>query len=154
MPFQLNKLYSVDDRITVIDESKGCGKKRSWHILVGNNRIRLYGLRKPTKAAELPVFLPKVESGAYRIGGYNLLNIYPKNGNVTDLEPWTWGGGGHTVDPHLSINLPDKLFLESVYTSPTNAPKSPCALEHHAMKVYSGTGAIAPRILHFSTRWR
>jgi hypothetical protein len=32
--------------------------------------------------------------------------------------------------------------------------KSLCLTKHHAMKTYSGSGCIAPRILDLGTRWR
>jgi hypothetical protein len=32
--------------------------------------------------------------------------------------------------------------------------KSLCLTKHHAMKVYWGSGGIAPRILDLGTRWR
>jgi hypothetical protein len=53
--------------------------------------------------------------------------------------------------PHL-LEIP--LFIVH-YQSTCERGSCPCALtEHRAMKVYCGSGALAPRIFYFVTRWR
>jgi hypothetical protein len=61
--------------------------------------------------------------------------------------------------PRGSFQLLAKLILINCFYRLCSGTKikvklSPCLTKHHAMKVYWGSGGIAPRILDLGTRWR
>jgi len=108
---------------------------------------------------ELPAFLNSVSSQINLPADLPTIPIGWKALWVPNLV-WTWWQKKTTTsvgNPTL-VDKPEaspwQEVLECRIKLRTHNTGILCLTKHHSMKLYRGSGGIAPRILYFGTRWR